>query len=421
MDRGPKALLGLLAVWLVLAPATISPLGPNPPSPILRVGTVLGLLAAAGLVARLPWVPMLGLLGLPVLVSLANWPGAAVAERDYKVLLAFVAVIAASAAVRRTETMPAVVRVLLYLSVPLMVLAAYQSVVGSWPYFDQHAVDAHFLSAGYPHRAAATFGQPILYGMFAGFMLIVALRLRPRGWLLLAAVNTVGLVLAGARGSWLALAVVGVVVAARSLASDRATWSVSPSVVVAGCGIVVVAAGLGVVVPTTYSHVAAAVQSRFTGEARSVSAQSRIDRVGIATDQLDGGGPAQWLVGFGPQSAAVFFGQTAIHDRGTAVFDNTYLTILFEYGLLGLLAVAFALWLALRRGDPTGRLLVLYLAVDFFTFDIMNWPSTLGLLAVAVMLRSSPLGTAASGQVEVEPEPVHVASEAGARSLIAAT
>ncbi|TDB80453.1 O-antigen ligase family protein [Micromonospora sp. KC721] len=107
------------------------------------------------------------------------------------------------------------------------------------------------------------------------------------------------------------------------------------------------------------------------------------------------------VFGNGPESNVRYLEHVGIGDGQAEVFDNTYLTFWYNFGLIGLAALLSLLVVLYRhlRSVPARVLLVGFSAQIFF-FDVWLWPG-----AVAVALLAVALGAADHPSLTARPLP----------------
>lgn len=274
-----------------------------------------------------------------------------------------------------------IVVALIYLSLPIVLLAIYQRATGTWPVLDEFS---RLSSAGSDGRSAASFGHPIIYGVFAQTMAVSAWFYRPKLWELAVFGNVVGLVLTGTRGSWVAFLVMlalSLIVFAR-----QAGRGVNFSRAIGGaCAAILAVAVLIIVFPTAFHASVDSVETRLDSVAAKSSTEAREARARFALRSI-GSGPETLLVGHGPGAAQAFWMRTGnLGDTGAATFDSSYLTVAYDYGVVGggLLSLAFLVF-ALLPGQAVGRIVVVGLGVSLYTFDWAGWPSVVALIAIGI-------------------------------------
>ncbi|MFD6260037.1 hypothetical protein ACFWFK_02785 [Micromonospora chalcea] len=389
-----------------------------------------------------------------VLAGLAHWHGVKPIAVGVAPLLCFgvLAWHLAEEARHDRRTVLRIAEALTWFSVAVAVFAKYQTASRSWPIFDQFAYDWTYTSAFDATRAVGLSGHPIIYGTFAMAMVLVALTLRGRFWYVPVAANLVGLVLSGTRSAWVGTVLaLGLwlflqwrKVSWRGLGSAAAiaaiTWALvafSPPALLpdttastpTGQGTATAAApppspaapvassaapapespastpSPAAPAPPTASSVApepsAPAPAAPTGSAVDsvdvagsrisdpASADARFTRMSVVWDGIT----RDWstvVFGNGPEANVRFLENVGIGDGQAQVFDNTYLTFWYNFGLIGLACLLALLVLLYRRlRSLPARLLLVGFAAQIFFFDVWLW-----LGAVAVLLLAVALGAA---------------------------
>ncbi|MEV4690759.1 hypothetical protein AB0K27_06485 [Micromonospora echinospora] len=352
------------------------------------------------------------------------------------------------------RTVLRIAEALTWFSVAVAAFAKYQTASRSWPIFDQFAYDWTYTSAFDATRAVGLSGHPIIYGTFAMAMVLVALTLRGRFWYVPVTANLVGLVLSGTRSAWVGTVLAlgfwlllqwrkaswrGLGSAAAITAITWALVAFSPPALLpdttastpTGQGAATAnatapppspaapAASSAAPAPespvSTPSPAAPAPPTASSG-APEPSAPAPAAPTGSAVDSVDVAGsrisdPASadarftrmsvvwdgitrdWstvVFGNGPEANVRFLENVGIGDGQAQVFDNTYLTFWYNFGLIGLACLLALLVLLYRRlRSLPARLLLVGFAAQIFFFDVWLW-----LGAVAVLLLAVALGAA---------------------------
>jgi hypothetical protein len=226
-------------------------------------------------------------------------------------------------------------------------------------------------------------GHPIVYGSFCVAMICVALTVRGRLWRIPLAANGIGLLLSGARSAWLGLAAALVV---WYLFQERKVTRRGLLIAGGVVSVAVVGVASGLAGPPPLRAVFASVTDRLTDVTGSASATARYVRSEQAWAGIwDSIGNA--VFGLGAQAHVRFFDQIGISDGQAPTFDNTYLTMWYDFGLVGLLAAVGAVAaLFLRSRTVVARMLVVAFLVQIWFFDVLLWPCAVGLLMLALAL-----------------------------------
>jgi len=263
----------------------------------------------------------------------------------------------------------------------LFLLAAYQRVAGYWPVMDQFAIAKSYTSRGDAARSAAIMGHSILYGGYCMVTALISAVLAPKWWRVLLLASIGGLLLTGARSAWLgaAVALLVVLVVRRPKISF---WGLYSGIV--GLSLLLVAM---IAFPHAVDEVVAAASGRLENFAESQSALARQLRVDLAWGQI-AHTEFSWWWGLGPGALVAYFSSTKTKDNLAATFDNSYLTLWYDYGVIPVLLLAIMLLvMVLRPGALLGRVLALGIAVQIIFFDFYQWPLMIGAIALAAGLR----------------------------------
>ncbi|MGW4462506.1 O-antigen ligase family protein [Micromonospora sp. NPDC004704] len=295
---------------------------------------------------------------------------------------------------------------LTWFSVAVAIFAKYQSISGTWPIFDQLAYHWTYTSLFDPTRAAGLSGHPIIYGTFAMAMALVALILRGRYWYVPFTANLVGLVLSGTRSAWVGMFLA--LVLWLFYEWRKISWrGVATTVAIA-----VVAFAFVAVRPFPHSSTPSSSSSsssspnsstptprsvdsvraagaRMSDPIGSASANARFTRIGAVWDGITD----DWstvVFGHGPEANVRYLETTGIDDGQAQVFDNTYLSFWYNYGLLGLISLFLVMLGAyLRFRSLPARVLLVGLAAQVFFFDVWLWIGAVAVFLLAVAMGAS--------------------------------
>ncbi|WDP99483.1 O-antigen ligase family protein [Micromonospora chalcea] len=168
------------------------------------------------------------------------------------------------------------------------------------------------------------------------------------------------------------------------------------------------------VAPTSAAPTASAVDSVDVAGSRisdPASADARFTRMSVVWDGIT----RDWstvVFGNGPEANVRFLENVGIGDGQAQVFDNTYLTFWYNFGLIGLACLLALLVLLYRhlRSLPA-RLLLVGFAAQIFFFDVWLW-----LGAVAVLLLAVALGAADNPSLSARSLPVPRRRQPGAQA-----
>lgn len=265
----------------------------------------------------------------------------------------------------------------------LALLALYQRAVGSWPFLDQYASSVSYTSKGDPSRSAGVMGHPILYGAYCMIAAVVAGALKPKWWKLLMGSALLGLVLSGARSAWVGAAVALVLIVV--IYRPKITFWGAYSGLIVAC----VLLGTFALYPNIANSFVSIATGRIDNVTESASALARNLRVDLAWHQI-AASKESWWWGLGPGSLVAYFTRTTLGDNLAATFDNSYLTLWYEYGVVTLVLFSAVMVAVIWRGAVPGRILMLSLAAQIWFFDFYQWPLMIGAVALAAALCIQP-------------------------------
>jgi hypothetical protein len=427
------ALLGWLllrpetATWAVFTIAFFVPVTINFGYPIdpthwvlvlILVVAAWGRLLRSGLRRLSPAIILAALLPASGLIAaLVHWYG-------YQRILFGVSPLAAAAMLcwyvfeegrRDPRTVIRVARAFAWSSVPIAILAKIQTMTGTWPGFDQLAYDPRYTSKFDPTRAAGISGHPLIFGAFAMGTALVALTVRGRYWYVPFTASLVGLVLSGTRSAWIGMllgTLVWLVYQRRRLSWAGLGTAVA---VLAVAGAVVLgspdmfhakasppasssqrqpAAGPSAAAPAPTSpgpagaptSAGSATVNRISGSAAGISGTARIARMKAGWHGITES-PITIVFGHGPEADFRYFGQHPMADGLAQVFDNTYVSVWYNFGLLGLLSLLAAIvGLYWRLRSVPARAIILGTAAQIFFFDVWTWPTAVAVFAMGIAL-----------------------------------
>ena len=244
-----------------------------------------------------------------------------------------------------------------------------------WPRADGTDNISHRVNAIAPilvGRSMGSAAQPIPYGMLIAFCVIVclwfAVRNRSRTLWILVAVGLVGMVFAGTRSAFVALAVALAVLALTSIKWRRATLIAAAVAVLS----LVVAAG-GVVA--------------YLSRSGALTTDSFIHRAGIlgTAGGLLTRNPPDVIFGSGYQSVETLLKSGVVRGApGIYVFDEEFIRTLACLGVIGLALLVATFVRGIAIGNGLSRTLTAFIAVSFFTFDGFSWRVIDCLLVISI-------------------------------------
>ncbi|GIH04541.1 hypothetical protein Rhe02_26080 [Rhizocola hellebori] len=384
----PQRLNRTLFAVLFLVPVTADPGYPIPP-----VWTILLASAAIACLGRLrrldPEAPLAsaGMLAflLPAICAAAalfQWTGARALIAAVLPLLCYAVIIwhLVDEARREPDAMRQVARWLAWVGVPIALLAIYQRVTGTWPVLDQLATSNAFTAHAGPGRSAGTTGHPIIYGSYCMAMMGVSLALRGRWWQVPFAANAIGLLLSGSRSAWIGIAAALVL---WYLTQQRKITARGVKTALISAGSVAVLLLVG---PRAIRDVAATAAARLTNLTGSPAALARYKRSNEAWSGI-------WdsfqsvVFGNGPEAHVQFFQEVGVSDGQAQTFDNSYLTLWYDFGAISLIGLLVLLMIPLVKFKSIAfRMLFTGFVIQIWFFDFYLWPCAASVLILAICL-----------------------------------
>lgn len=379
------------AVVVLFAPATVAYTGSLEPPTVVMLATAA--LVAVGTLQRMtakqrePYLPsgMLAIAALMVLASLLAGSSPAsilIAARPYALVILLVWYFT-----REARLDPANFRTILlivvWVAAAVSVLSLYQRAASVWPLLDDFATGVQYTARGYGGRPGGTLGHPILFGAMAALGAILCLSVRGRIWAVALVINGVGVLNSGSRSAYVALAVAVLCYAVAE----------GPSRIFRSGPVIAVTLLTSIAVPVTLIVPSFAVffqdvwarldiSTDVSGQARNLRGELALSLI-LET-------PDTTLIGHGARSDVAYLTQFSIGDGQALTFDNTYLALWHNHGLLVLLPLVAGLAWAFVRGNSTSRALLAAFAAMLFFVDATTWPSLLAFGAIAQACRSSP-------------------------------
>ena len=397
-------LILLIFAFLLLVPVTLrSPLKVTAASIVFLAVTVLSLIVVVDRRWRDPRAELkaLGFAGLvlvPSLISLAfNLDRPDLRAYVLGGIAPFVALaflVWALLPTRGAEVHGQLGRLLVWVSIPFAVLAIGQSITDSWPILDALNI-GEFTSDRYDERAVAIFGHPIVYGAVAAAAALLALTLRPPWWTIALGLNLAAMGLTGSRSAWVAFLLSLLAYLALRVAGRAPMLSLRQ--VLTACTIAAFVLGLVTLVPDGEPSDPSAPSDGLGGSGglpddrlfdvgESESGRYRMQQWMGALERVTAS-PQAFLVGHGPGSAFLLLDNEQMGSlRGPPTFDNTYLTIWYEQGATGLMALIGLLAAAMWTAGLAGRLLLFMIVINVVFYEGYKWPAVDALVLLAVFL-----------------------------------
>lgn len=388
----PWAVLPLILMIASIYPPTIGRLVPIGNSTLSSLYETIIMIALVGLIRLRAAGPYLARESVPLLIIaiplIAGGLGVGtfndfISSEKPLVLIAVVTIIAMRVARCYTSaTRSFVLPAICWIAAVESILGVYQRGAHSWGYYDHAATTAQSMSTAFPGRAGGTFGHPSVLGIFAAVALVIALELRFKSWVFVAVIDFAGVVASGGRSAVAAL-LIGVVIAV-CIPLKSGTWhrprSIPSMATVTIAPLVVILLGLSFT-DIAQTFVGSEFTQRFTDLGADQSVTAHQYRQSVAW-HLISAHPESFLVGHGPGYAIHYLVDFGFNDGQAPAFDNTYLSLWIDYGIVGLGILAVLAVLAVRRAG-FGTATAVALAVACYGFDIQGWPVILVLLSVA--------------------------------------
>ncbi|WP_072449760.1 O-antigen ligase family protein [Blautia sp. Marseille-P3201T] len=241
---------------------------------------------------------------------------------------------------------------------------------------------------GYNSRMDSFFGHPITYGsiLIFGFWMTLYLfkSVLVRGVFNIYII--MGLLSTRSRSAWIALALMVVLFLIKS-SSDKLDKKKIFFLIFC------IAAGIVFTFTPQFETIYEFIFSRFSGTMESASATQRLGSYAYIFMRLIGGNPIHIFFGYGEGAANSVMEMTTITLASFATTDCQYLTILYNYGLLGLLMIIlFAIKIVKNyfktACDPEQEMLILSILgggyVTAIFYDIYGWLSISTLLMLFI-------------------------------------
>lgn len=126
--------------------------------------------------------------------------------------------------------------------------------------------------------------------------------------------------------------------------------------------------------------------SRISDPLKSASADARLTRIRVVWDGIT----HDWstvIFGNGPEANVRYLEKVGVRDGQAQVFDNTYLSFWYDYGLVGLACLFWLMLMLYRRLQSLpSRVLMVAFAAQVFFFDVWLWLGAMAVFLLAVAL-----------------------------------
>lgn len=293
-----------------------------------------------------------------------------------------IAIILFVPAINKKSNLNLCIKVILLFSVLEFFMASYQYTTKSWPLFDE-INQAEFTSQAFFGRVSGTFGHPIVYGTFAGFCSLLALKYGGKFKYYLFFINLIGLFISGSRSGLFPLAAILIYIEywnlikiiKRQTILIRRVWIT-----------VMIITLIFLAIPFFIYNNGDLDLSRYLNLTQSISYQYRIQQwqagLSLITENY-----TTILIGYGPGSTVELFSTRRLIDLwGPQTFDNAYVTLAFEYGIIGALLIFILIIASSINIKSDNNVFILYLVLNAIFFDAHRWPIYIVLFSIAVAL-----------------------------------
>lgn len=266
-----------------------------------------------------------------------------------------------------------------WLAAAVSVLALVQRATGTWPILDELATGVQYTSRAYGGRPGGTMGHPILFGAVAALGALLAITQRGRFWPIAFILCTVGVIASGSRSAFFAIGL-GLIVYVLDRSRDRLLNAKTVTL-----GLVTAAVVLPFFLTSTAVGEFIDDLSKRLQISGDISGDARSLRIDVAFARIFSS-PETTLVGHGALSDSAYLTAYGIGDGQAATFDNMYISIWHNFGLLGLIPLVMLLVVLVVRGNARSRPIVVAFAAILFFVDITAWPAliTIGALGAAL-------------------------------------
>lgn len=270
-------------------------------------------------------------------------------------------------------------RYITWLSTIVVLLSFYQRVTITWPILDDLATSISGTSVAFGGRPGGTMGHPIIFGAVAVLGVILSMIQMRKLWTLTFFICLAGVVNSGSRSAFLA---VGVGIMALLL-SEKRTRFLSASKFVKtffASAAVVPLVALSPLAPIVFDSVFQRLNifGDASGTARNIRGEIAAARIFESPEAL--------LVGHGALADTKYITTFGLRDSEAATFDNFYLSVVHNFGLITLVPLIVLMLIFLRMGSNESRALFLVFASFLFFVDITGWPTLIALGALTAGL-----------------------------------
>lgn len=269
-------------------------------------------------------------------------------------------------------------------SIPLALLTIYQRVTETWPILDDLASSIASTSIAYGGRPGGTQGHPIILGLVAVTTLCIALGLRRKGWMVIVASSSVVILASGSRSAWISASVVMI-----TYLLSRRNWELPKAgQVFAGIAALFAILVLAAINGDLLTRVLGNLEERLRFS-EDLSAGARGLRIEIAWSLITQNHQT-FLLGSGSGANLRYLNNFGLGDGQAVTFDNSYLSLWINHGLLGVASICLLIVIAFYRSGLSGRLLLVGFATEMIFFEVLGWPAALTMGALGLAMSHKP-------------------------------
>jgi hypothetical protein len=230
-------------------------------------------------------------------------------------------------------------------------------------------------------------GHPIIFGAISTVGMALALIIKGRFWIVPFVTCLAGLINSGSRSSFLAA---GLSLAVYLVSKNRARILTSKNVARTFFVAIAVSPFL-VFFSQSVADITNSISERLiisgdvSGVARSLRAETATARIFESFETI--------ALGHGALADIRYITSFGLRDSEASTFDNFYLSLWHNFGLLALLPLIVILFVAFRSGTNGSRMVLVIFASMLFFVDITGWPSLIAIGALAAGIAQLDVGT----------------------------
>jgi hypothetical protein len=228
-------------------------------------------------------------------------------------------------------------------------------------------------------------GHPIIFGAISTVGMALALIIKGRFWIVPFVTCLAGLINSGSRSSFLAA---GLSLAVYLVSKNRARILTPRNV--ARTFFVAIAVSPFLVFSQSVADIINSISERLnvfgdvSGNARNLRAETATARIFESFETI--------ALGHGALADIRYITSFGLRDSEAPTFDNFYLSLWHNFGLLALLPLIVILFVAFRSGTNGSRIVLVIFASMLFFVDITGWPSLIAIGALAAGIAQLDVG-----------------------------